>query len=341
MDNRISIVIPIYNRGYCLSRCLDSVLEQTFTDWECILVDDGSTDNSLQVCQEYATKDFRFQVVLQPENKGVSQARNRGMDLAKGEYIAFIDSDDWIEANYLSGLYQSAGEKIMPLCKMAIHDKNGEIHTIHELQDKTCRLDNSATGLLLEHLINGLMGSSCSRLYNRMIIEKYHLRFQPGVNWGEDLIFNCSYFEYIESIKCVPVFYHVMEQEISLSSSFYKNPLLIENNMKLWNSVYTFLEKKGIRNKEINNLMLDYLFRLVQQPVNYYYANIGHSVSGKDRLAFIKYMMKNIDGRVIKMFSIPKNRSQLKYFPVYYRMSVLVWLFCEFRLLKNKYIINR
>lgn len=341
MENRISIVIPIYNRGYCLPRCLDSVLEQTFTDWECILVDDASTDNSLQVCHEYMGKDSRFRVFRLPENGGVSMARNWGIDLARGGYIAFIDSDDWIEPDYLSVLYRSASVKLMPLCEMVIHDKNGEVRKTHKLQDRIYKLDNTATDLLSQHLTSGLMSSPCCRLYSRMIIEEHSLRFQPGINWGEDLIFNCSYFEYIEGVKCVSAYYHVMKQEISLSSSFHKDPLLIENNMKLWYSVYTFLEKKGIHNKKIDSFLQNYHFSLLWLPIYFFYTDTGYSVSYKDRLNFIRHVMKYIDGRVIKRIIIPKNRDQLKKMPIYYRMSVLVWLLWEYRLLKKKYITNQ
>lgn len=83
MDSLISIIIPVYNRAYCLSRCLDSVLDQTFTNWECILIDDGSTDETLSVCRHYVNRDSRFRVYSQP-NGGVSAARNRGLEYALG-----------------------------------------------------------------------------------------------------------------------------------------------------------------------------------------------------------------------------------------------------------------
>lgn len=341
MENRISIVIPIYNRGYCLPRCLDSVLEQTFTDWECILVDDASTDNSLQVCYEYVGKDSRFRVFGLSENGGVSMARNRGIDLAKGEYIAFIDSDDWIEPDYLSVLYRSAGVKIMSLCEMIVHNKNGEVCKIHKLQDRIYKWDNSATDFILEHFRSGLLLGPCCCLYSRMTIEEHYLRFQSGISWGEDLIFNCSYYEYIEGIKCVSTFYHVMMQEVSLSSSFRKDPLLIDTNMKIWHSVYTFFEKKGIRNKEVDSFLQNYHFYILWEPMYLFYVNTGPSVSIKERLNFIRYVINNVDRRVIKSFFIPKNKRQLIFYLVYCRRTILLWLFWELQLLKKKYITNQ
>ncbi|MBR1795985.1 glycosyltransferase [Candidatus Saccharibacteria bacterium] len=100
----ISIILPIYNVESYLSRCLDSVITQDYQNLEIILVNDGSTDNSLQICQEYQAKDPRIKLINQ-SNAGLSAARNKGISVAKGEFISFIDSDDYVESNYISHLY--------------------------------------------------------------------------------------------------------------------------------------------------------------------------------------------------------------------------------------------
>ena len=102
----ISVIIPVYNMGPWLRDCLESVLAQTFTSFECILVDDGSTDDSPQICDHYAKKDDRFRVIHKA-NGGLSSARNAGLDDAAGEYIAFVDSDDVILPDYLKILYEA------------------------------------------------------------------------------------------------------------------------------------------------------------------------------------------------------------------------------------------
>ena len=104
---KISIIVPVYKVEKYLHRCLDSIVNQTFTDWECILVDDGSPDNSGKICDEYAEKDKRFRVFHQ-KNAGVSAARNKGLDEVKGEWVGFVDSDDWIETNMYEYLYSDA-----------------------------------------------------------------------------------------------------------------------------------------------------------------------------------------------------------------------------------------
>ena len=102
---RVSIIVPIYNREKWLRNCLDSISSQTFKEWECILVNDGSTDNSLKIAQKYAANDERF-IVFSQENQGVSAARNLGLDHAQGKWVTFVDSDDEIAPDYLEILHK-------------------------------------------------------------------------------------------------------------------------------------------------------------------------------------------------------------------------------------------
>ena len=97
---KVSAIVPVYNVEKYIYRCVDSILNQTFSDFELILVDDGSPDNCPQICDEYAKKDSRIKVIHK-ENGGLSSARNAGLDIASGEWISFIDSDDWIHKDYL------------------------------------------------------------------------------------------------------------------------------------------------------------------------------------------------------------------------------------------------
>lgn len=101
MSKKISVIVPVYNASTYIGRCIESVQAQTYKKWELILVDDGSKDDSLNICSEYASKDTRIHVIHQ-ENAGPGIARNTGIDMANGEYIVFIDSDDYIEKEYFS-----------------------------------------------------------------------------------------------------------------------------------------------------------------------------------------------------------------------------------------------
>lgn len=338
MNEQISIIIPIYNRGYCLSRCLDSVLNQKYTNWECILVDDASTDDSLQICNLYLKKDSRFRLAAQPENAGVSVARNRGMDLAKGEYITFIDSDDWVEPDYLLLLYQAVGKGTIPLCGMVIHDSN-RIYK-HEIENKTYRLDNSVTGFLLKHLVSGFFASPTSRLYNRDIIEEYHLRYQPGVSWGEDQIFNCTYFKYIDNIRCIPVpLYHVVKQDDSLSgqrlSQLHSCDIsLLDNDAKIWHSINSFLKEKGICNKKMNRFMQWYYIFLHGKPLSFLYTE--PVVPAKTRFHFVRSVINHLDRDILNVTVLFRLGLPVRYYLIYYRMPLLLWSLYELKLMVRK-----
>ena len=127
---KISVIVPVYNTEKYLPRCIDSILAQTFTDFELLLIDDGSTDNSGRICGEYALKDKRIKVVHK-ENGGVSRARNLGIDNAQGEYLSFIDSDDYIRPTMYSELIAIADKYNVDLVSSDI-ELNGKV-----LQNKT------------------------------------------------------------------------------------------------------------------------------------------------------------------------------------------------------------
>ena len=127
----ISVIVPIYNVEKYLNRCVDSILNQTFNDFECILVDDGSPDNCGEICDDYAKKDKRIRVIHK-ENGGLSDARNAGIEIAKGEYLSFIDSDDWIHPQMLEILYYTAinNNVILSACDWCVADKEFDFCTI-------------------------------------------------------------------------------------------------------------------------------------------------------------------------------------------------------------------
>ena len=115
-EELISIIIPVYNSEKYLQRCIDSIKSQTYNNIEILLIDDGSTDNSLQICNENALKDSRINVIHK-KNTGVSDTRNIGIAKSKGKYVSFIDSDDYIEKNYIKKLYNAIIDKYVAICQ--------------------------------------------------------------------------------------------------------------------------------------------------------------------------------------------------------------------------------
>ena len=189
----ISIIIPIYNSSRFLCGCLDCILSQSFDDFELILVDDGSKDNSLDICRKYAANDSRIKVIHQ-DNAGVSSARNRGLDEAKGDYIYFPDSDDIMPENALALLLNGIGNK----CNYAV----GGYQIYSEDDICTYSIDNTDFGfmsrdeMLLQFFAPSpyvYQGYLWNKLFKRSIIEENNIRFEPTIKFNEDRLFCVRY----------------------------------------------------------------------------------------------------------------------------------------------------
>ena len=189
----ISIIVPVYNVEPYLRRCLDSILAQTFTDWECILVDDGSKDGSGAICDEYAEKDFRFRSIHK-ENGGVSSARNKGIEVAMGEWIYFSDADDELDENGLKILsegtkkssafvmagyrkYSESGEAV-EICYRRVNKQIPVIEALHDIYIPT---DFSFQGYLW------------CKLFKSKVIKHNRISFCEEVSFNEDQLFVIQY----------------------------------------------------------------------------------------------------------------------------------------------------
>lgn len=215
----VSIIVPVYNVETYLHRCVDSILKQTFTSFELLLVDDGSTDGSGRICDDYASSDSRI-VVIHKENGGVSSARNVALDRACGKYVCFIDSDDWIEACYLETIVRQVKGYDILFFGFSMDSKNedslrlsvGEIRAKGALERDRCLLH-----LMHNKLGHNLMGYTWDKVFRRDLIEKNKLRFLEHVHFGEDEIFTLAYCLKAHFLKVMPnVIYHYWQRPDSL-----------------------------------------------------------------------------------------------------------------------------
>ena len=186
---RVSIIVPIYNREKWLRNCLGSISSQTFKEWECILVNDGSTDNSLKIAQEYAENDERF-IVISQENQGVSAARNLGLDHAQGKWVTFVDSDDEIAPDYLEILHKIGEDNNADLVNGSViclmH--HGKAHPII-LDEVVYSAEEEQLGNLFYERMSGVI-----KLYRLSIIREHNLRFDTTFQFAEDLIFTLEFY---------------------------------------------------------------------------------------------------------------------------------------------------
>ena len=206
----ISIIVPVYNGEKFLNRCVKSILAQTDTDFELILVDDGSKDNSGKICDEFAAKDCRVKVIHQ-KNAGVSAARNAGLDAAAGEYIGFVDVDDYISPATLEIVLKAMKGHDMVMWDAVTVWENGkeESDTIQRLP-KSCVIqrENWYPELLME-----MAGAVWRCLYRREIVED--VRFPVGIKFSEDRIFNIIAMGKASGLHYIKqgLYYRVMQSE--------------------------------------------------------------------------------------------------------------------------------
>ena len=203
--SHVSVIIPVYNVEPYLRRCVDSVLAQTFQDFEVILVDDGSPDNCGAICDEYAAKDARIHVIHQA-NGGPSSARNAGLDHAQGEYITFVDGDDHIDPSLLSSAL--AGMKDYDSVCFNYHEEDisGVVKRRSSFSPGPCRWKNEKELFLFLFTAFFNFGYAyCvwNRLFRKSIIDQHKLRFEENALYAEDLRFNLLYYFYSHSLNCL------------------------------------------------------------------------------------------------------------------------------------------
>lgn len=223
----VSIIIPVYNVELYLSKCIDSILAQSFTDWECILVDDGSKDKSGSICDNYALKDNRIKVIHQ-NNSGVSVARQVGIDNVCGEYSIHIDPDDWVESNMIEELYNKAksDDADMVICDYFKHEDGVQkyINQSPNFLEPIKIIEQ----MLTTNMYPQLYGSCCNKLVRCSCFNSSDnlIRFEPeDLSLGEDVVFNCRLL--MSTVHRVSylnkAFYHYEVRSNSLCSTLEKN----------------------------------------------------------------------------------------------------------------------
>lgn len=299
----ISIIVPVYKAEEYLDRCVESLVNQTYTNLEIILVDDGSPDNSGKLCDEWALKDKRIKVIHK-ENGGVSSARNVGLKAATGEYISFVDSDDYMNESYMECI--SLFDENIDLITFDYEDDLGNKKSINI--KKSIVLKNE----LLEKIFPW-NGSIWNRIYRKSIISKYNLKFDENIKYGEDLIFLINYINKIEN-KIMYIsknFYHYSYNPNSATNS--KN-----TDLEYFDTVNLAFNK--IKNKS-NSLINSYILYLIDLFSKEYMSSKYNSINKCLKSVFvyrtfkqnlkiiylkIKHLMNNCNNKFLKLMFVLK-----------------------------------
>ncbi len=213
----ISVIVPIYNMEKLMRKCLDSILAQTFEDYECLLIDDGSKDGSPAICDEYAAKDSRFTAYHKP-NGGLSDARNYGIERAQGDYTIFFDPDDWVDADCLKDMYAQAQETEadMVMCDLYYNDPYRQSYCKQE----PTSLDHN--DVLKDLIVGKVYGFTVTKLLRRKLYKQYDFLYPIGMYGCEDQYAMCQLLKNDIKIAYLPkAFYHYMHYSNDTLSRHY------------------------------------------------------------------------------------------------------------------------
>ncbi len=243
---KYSVVVPVYNAENTLRRCVDSIMNQNFTDMQLILINDGSPDNSGKICEEYAKK-YDNVLYIEQENSGVSATRNKGMDIAEGEYILFVDSDDYVSDDYFEVIDNavSAHNPDVFIFSMAYTDGNRE-----KICPKIYSTDKITTANKFYELSNNsMMNSMLNKVYRRSIIEENKIRLNPNLPIGEDVVYAYTYSLYVTVLETTDKCLYIVDEDNTDSLSRKRRDSLADSMYELNVDMCNALDKAPLDKK--------------------------------------------------------------------------------------------
>lgn len=271
---KVSVIIPVYNTSLYLEKCLKSLCGQTLEDIEIICVDDGSVDNSVEILEKFAKSDKRIKIIKQ-KNQGQSAARNTGIKAAKGEYIGFIDSDDWADEKMFEELYKNAKkfDSDISMCNITIFDEPNEIYYTNDSYMSLDLFNETFENRAFSYeetldFIFRICVVPWNKIFRRQFLNSKELMFEEGLNF-EDNLFNLKTFVEAEKIsltKTPLVFYRRMS----------KTSYTFNNDYKKLDFFKIFeLEEKFLKEKDLYDKIEDYFLETKQNTLIYWYKKLN------------------------------------------------------------------
>ncbi len=281
-----SIIIPVFNSEKYLENCIISVLNQTYKNFELLLINDGSTDNSAEICEKFANEDNRIKVIHQP-NRGVSSARNKGIDNATGDYITFVDSDDVVISEWLEIVNIELDKNNLDMLTYRFSQNN--IIDNPEIKSFTA-LNSSDLKYKFNDILVVSMGSVCTNIYKREIINNNQIKFNNDIALNEEIFFNFKILENIKSLRFIDkVLYYYTANETSSSRKGDVNYLnIVREKVEVYAE---FLEKMNYNDNveySPNDMLVDGTFLYFLQS-----AVSTNTLSYSQRIMILKNIYEN------------------------------------------------
>lgn len=272
-DYKVSIIIPAYNCEKTIERCIESIMKQTYTNIEIIIVNDGSSDKTLDKIKKYNSKKIK---IINKENEGVSAARNAGINLASGDYIMFIDADDWIEKNTVNILVNETKKRKIEVIRYCCFNNN-EKEKLYELSDKIVKKQDFEKEVMPHFLTNSekIMNLVMLLFIKREVIIKNEIYFDNDLYMMEDVVYYQKLLENIDNIYFLNC--HLYHYEFNPDSATNSEKKYIKNIKGIISSdekLYNDLKKRKINDKLINEMVVNHL-RIIINYIIFYLKNNG------------------------------------------------------------------
>lgn len=319
---QISVIVPVYNGEKYIRECLDSIFSQTFTDFEIIIVDDGSTDNTFDILTELSVKCNNLSIIRQ-ENKGVSCARNIGIKHAKGKYLCFIDSDDYIKNNFLEKLTEVVREENVDWVlsgNIEFDDKKVSKKLI--LPEKEYVLSKEIDCLQFFNL--SLLTAPFAKLYRRDIIINNNLLFNEKISYAEDREFNIYYAQNIQNVKSISYIGYYYRTDSINSLSKKKRSYKFKYDLFYWRLLKNNFLRRNHCSNEVNTFLVNVLYHIVNDNIKL----LAESYSPKEMNSILSDVVSYIDKKYLRRYwGLIKANAIQKYLILYIPLVVLLKIY--------------
>lgn len=309
----VSTIIPVYNAEKFLEECIESLRNQTLKEIEMIFINDGSTDNSLEILKKYEKIDSRIKVINQ-KNSGPSVARNRGIEIANGEYLSFIDSDDWVETSMYEDMYHRAinDKSDVVICDMKMVSVDSQLYVKGIIySDEKYDRKNIEDKIFKELLSNSQFNSMANKIYKRSIVKENNLLLDKDIYYAEDWKFNMEFFKYSQTVSYINKCYYYYRRGHESSSNFYNDTTFERTGLWIYNMRKKYAIELGIN----PYLAVDDLFQVIIHCIVSEFRRSDISI--KDKLKKVSYIINSKECLEV-IDNINTHRLCVKYRFLYY-----------------------
>jgi glycosyltransferase involved in cell wall biosynthesis len=328
----ISIIMPVYNVEKYIAKSIQSVLNQTYQDFELLIIIDGSLDNSKQIAETF--NDERI-TIYEKSNGGLSDARNYGLKRAKGEFVYFLDSDDWIEPTLLQDTICVFDKKEIDLVIFGYfldnEDLEGNLISTKEISTKDIQFDKDLNNLDLNEKTLNILGYAWNKLYRISFLKNNNIIFDKGVSLVEDILFNSKVYKNSNTLTFIDkrLYHYINRPSESLIKTFHKNSF--ELYLEKSNSIESFLDSWNISNDKKNKILASVIVSGIRYCVNNLFA-FKNDLNEGQKIAYIEMMLHNTDTqKFIKSYDAISSFDKLYKKIISNKAVFLLYLLCKIK----------